>query len=212
MFRLVIGQAQDVDTGCVVAEVIRQCRERLAGAVPGAGLLFSASGFALERLAATVRDAFPGLPVVGCTTANTFSTAMGLSRDSVSLALFVSDTVRFAAGLGRDASRNSARAAREAARMALAAHPGLRPAMAFTFPDGVHTAPGELVDSLSAALGCPIFGGFAGGEGYEDVRQFFGGKVFAGAVPILACSVRPRRPSRSATAGGRWGAGCGWTP
>jgi serine phosphatase RsbU (regulator of sigma subunit) len=185
MFRVVIGQAECVETECAAADMIRQCRDRLAGAAPGAGLVFSATGFDLEMALSMVWEAFPGLPLVGCTTAGTFSTALGPSRDSICLALFVSDTVRFAVGLGQDAATDGARAAREAAQMALAAHPGVPAAMAFAFPDVKDAAPGEVVAALSETLGCPVFGGFAGGEGRDDVRQFFGRMVFSGAVPVL---------------------------
>jgi serine phosphatase RsbU (regulator of sigma subunit) len=62
----------------------------------------------------------------------------------------------------------------------------MAPAMAFAFPDVLDVVPGQVVSALSASLGCPLFGGFAGGEGRRDVRQFFGRMVFAGAVPVLA--------------------------
>lgn len=186
MFRVVIGQAQGIETECTAAEAIRQWRDGLAGDVAKAGLLFAASEFHLKRLTKMVGDAFPGIPVVGCTTAGTFSTAMGLSRDSISLVLFVSDCVAFAVGLGHGAGHDASQAAREAAAMVLSARPGERPAMAFVFPD-VRLAPGELIDTLSQSLGCPIFGGFAGGEGEqrEDARQFFGETVSHGAVVVL---------------------------
>lgn len=188
MFRVVIGQAECVDTECAAAGAIRQCRDRLAGAVPGAGLLFSSSGFDLEVVASMVWEAFPGLPLTGCTTAGTYSTALGLSRDSVALALFVSDTVRFAVGLGRNADKDAAGAARDAARMAMDFHPGQPPALAFAFPDVMGVAPEAVVSTLAATLGCPVFGGFAGGETRDEVRQFFGRMVFSGAVPVLVLS------------------------
>jgi len=187
MFRVVIGQAQGIETECTAADVIRQCRDGLGADAAKAGLLFAASEFDLELLTKMAGDAFPGIPVVGCTTAGTFSTAMGISRDSISLMLFVSDSVEFAVGLGEYAQQDTPRVARDAAAMALSVHPGKRPAMAFVFPD-VMLAPGELIDTLSQSLGCPIFGGFAGGEGEQrgDARQFFGNKVCHGAVVVLA--------------------------
>jgi len=187
MFRVIIGQAQGIETECTAADVIRQCRDGLAGDVAKAGLLFAASEFDLELLTQMVGDAFPGLPVVGCTTAGIFSTAMGVSRDSISLMLFVSDAVEFAVGLGENTRQNASQTARDAAAMALSTHPGERPAMAFMFPD-VRLAPGEVVTTLSESLGCPVFGGFAGGEGEErgDARQFFGNAVCQGAVVVLA--------------------------
>ncbi len=185
MFRAIIGQAQGVDTECTAIDVIQQCRDRLDGVVPRAGLLFSASEFDLKRLTSMVSDAFPDVSLVGCTTAGTFSSALGLSLDSISLVLFVSDTVRFVTGLGQSAQLNAAQAIADASKMILEAHPGLRPSMAFAFPD-VMLAPGEMVDTLARTLGCPVFGGFAGGERYQDIRQLFGRQVFTGALTILA--------------------------
>ncbi len=187
MFRVVIGQAQGIETECTAADAIRHCRDQLAGDMAKAGLLFAASEFDLNRLTQMAGEAFAGIPIVGCTTAGSFSTAMGLSRDSICLMLFVSDTVSFAVGIGENPLHDASEAAREAAAMVLAARPGERPAMAFVFPD-VGLAPGRLIDTLSQSLGCQVFGGFAGGEGEQrgDARQFFRDTVHDGAVVALA--------------------------
>jgi len=192
MFRAVIGQAQCVDTECAAGNVIRQCRARLAGSVPGAGLLFSSSGFDLPLLLDMTAESFPDMPLVGCTTAGQFSTALGPSLDAVCLVLFVSDTVGFGAGLGKNALADPEGAALEAAAMARMSHPETQPSLAFAFPEAMGLTPGRLVSALSASVGCPLFGGFAGGEGRDDVRQFFGREVVRGAVPAL-CMFGPAR-------------------
>ncbi|MEF3697347.1 SpoIIE family protein phosphatase [Desulfolutivibrio sp.] len=192
MFRAVIGQAQCVETECAAGNVIRQCRARLAGAAPGAGIVFSSSGFDLPQLLDITAQSFPDMPLIGCTTAGQFSTALGLSLDSICLVLFVSDTVRFGVGLGRNALADPEGAASEAAAMARAAWPDEPASLAFAFPEAMGLTPGRLVSALSAAFGCPVFGGFSAGEGRDDVRQFFGREVVRGAVPVL-CMFGPVR-------------------
>jgi hypothetical protein len=45
MFTAVVGHSEDLDGAAAAAEVLAQCRRRLNGTVPTAGLLFAAIDF-----------------------------------------------------------------------------------------------------------------------------------------------------------------------
>jgi hypothetical protein len=45
MFTAVVGHSEDLDAGVAAEEVLAQCREKLKGTTPTAGLLFAAIDF-----------------------------------------------------------------------------------------------------------------------------------------------------------------------
>src|ERR1700690_1767060 len=93
MLTMAVGSSDDVDLADAIATAIEQCRAALGGLRPQAGLLFAAfDSFAPESLAA-IRAAFPGVSVMGATSSAEISSAGGYQEDSLTLALFASDTV-----------------------------------------------------------------------------------------------------------------------
>ena len=49
---------------------------------------------------------FPGIDLIGCTTAGEFSSSYGFSDDSISLMVFYSDDVEIGIGVGRSLSED----------------------------------------------------------------------------------------------------------
>src|ERR1019366_10257796 len=97
---MAVGHSDDVDPGDAIAGAIEQCRISLGGLVPQAGILVSAFDSFDPVLVATVREAFPGVAVMGSISAAEVSSVNGFQEDSVALALFASDSVDVTVGLG----------------------------------------------------------------------------------------------------------------
>jgi len=95
MLRMAVGQSDDVDGVAAVREAIEQCREQLGGDEPRAGLLFATFDSFDPALVREVREAFPGIRLIGSSSSAEMSSVVGYREDSVTLAVFVSDTVQF---------------------------------------------------------------------------------------------------------------------
>ena len=191
MITVSVSQAEGLDAAGITSRVVASGRRRLKGRRPSAGILFAAAGFDHQIILDRVRDAFPDMPLIGCTTAGNFSSDGGYSDDAVSLMLFSSDTVEIHAGLGRNLSRGYGPAAREA--LAMASRNRTRKArVCLALPDLVRHAGGDVIDALHRELAgdCAIFGGSPAALDFtgQSIRQFFGGEVLEDALPLLLFS------------------------
>jgi class 3 adenylate cyclase len=186
--RIGVGQAEAADTGEAARQAIFLAARDLGGATPGAILIFSHIDADHAALLKTVGDHYPGIPVVGCSTAGEYSGNGGFSEDSIIIILFHSDRISFAAGMGLNASGDPEGAVNAAVAQASKKLTGKAKACLF-FPD----PRSQSTDSTLAALGamlpsdCPVLGGTAARIGTSDVApvQLFGNKVVHDAVPIL---------------------------
>ena len=95
MLRMAVGQSDDVDGVEAVRAAIEQCRAQLDGAAPRGGLLFATFDSFDPALVREVREAFPGIRLIGSTSSAEMSSVVGYREDSVILAVFASDTVGF---------------------------------------------------------------------------------------------------------------------
>src|SRR4051794_40594622 len=120
MLTMAVGQSDDVDPARAIAEVIDQCRPQLKDRTPRAGILFCAIDSFDPSIITAVRTAFPGVQIVGSTSAAELSSAAGYREDSVALALFASDEVDVTVGLGAGVGSDVEAAARGAVGEALA--------------------------------------------------------------------------------------------
>lgn len=98
--KVVVGQAENIDTRNAVRSVISQCQAQLAGRRPRSGILMAGVEYDHAQVLAAVQEAFPDLPLVGCTTAGEMASAVGFSDDSLALMLFCSGQLAFGAGRG----------------------------------------------------------------------------------------------------------------
>ncbi len=120
MLTMAVGQSDDVEPAVAVAEAIDQCRATLQGRQPQAGILFIAFDSFDPALPEAVREAFPGIELIGSTSGAEMSSAFGYLEDSIALAVFASDDVDLAVGWGTDAETDATGAARTAVAQALA--------------------------------------------------------------------------------------------
>lgn len=118
MFTMAVGQSDDVDPQAAVAHAIEQCRAQLGDKQPQSGILFCAIDAFDATLVEAVRGAFPGVDVIGASSAAEMSSVAGYLEDSVALALFAADDVDFgvgfAVGLDANIATNVASALQEA--------------------------------------------------------------------------------------------------
>lgn len=188
MIRAGIGQSENIDTRTAVESVIIQCQQKLAGHKPQAGIVFAGVNFDHRLMLDNILDKFPGLNLIGCTTAGEFSSSYAFSDDSITLIVFNSDDIEIGIGLGRSLSDNPDVAVQSAVNQA--SHTLSKQAsICLAFPDGYNKSFGPIMKKLNLALGnhCPVFGGAAGTLWNEELPplQFFKNEILVDAIPIM---------------------------
>ena len=190
MLTAIVAHSEEIQTEGVAEEIISQCKAKLAGTVPKAGLLFAAIEFDHQLLLDEINRAFPGLELIGCTTDGEISSELGFREDSSTLILFASDTVDICAGVGRELSKDVAGACRSAVESA-SAKTGKPVRLCISTPEGL-TAEGHLVTvTLQQMVGqkIPIFGALSGDQfRLKETFQFCGSEVLTDAIPVLLFS------------------------
>jgi hypothetical protein len=184
---MAIGHSDDIDSIDAATALIQQCRQQLSGQVPVAGLLFAGIGYEHGLILAAIQDAWPDLPLIGCTTDGEFSTVQGYSNDSVVLSLFWGPGLEAKVGLGRNLSEGI----EEATEQAIAQARGARtdsPAICLTTPESMTANCTDIVEKLQAVLGnsCPVIGGVSGDHReFGTTYQFVGTEVVSDSLPVL---------------------------
>src|SRR6478672_1159703 len=106
MFKVAIGHSEDPFTEDATSEVINTCREGLDGLNPTACMIFSAVDYEYEVILKKIREEFPGIQIVGCSSSGEFSSNIGYSEGSVLLVVFASDTISMATVVARNISKD----------------------------------------------------------------------------------------------------------
>ncbi|MDJ0781486.1 MAG: SpoIIE family protein phosphatase [Desulfosarcinaceae bacterium] len=193
MFRTALGQAEGIDTLAVVTQVIAACRHQLQGAVPQAGIVYASIHFDHQLMLNLITEAFPGMRLVGCTTAGSYSSAAGFSDDAITLMALAledesADGIEISSGVGQGLTAHPDAAARQAAEMARDGL-GQRPVLCLTLPEGYDVRAQPALAALGEALGsqCTIVGGASATHWTDkiEIYQFHGREVLTDAVPIL---------------------------
>jgi hypothetical protein len=192
VLKMAVGQSDDVDPGDAIAAVIEQCRASLAGLSPQAGILITAFDSFDPVLVESVRKAFPGVSVMGSTSAAEVSSVSGFQEDSVALALFASDTADVTAGLGTGLGDDVDAACRAAVGQAMAAT-RREPKVCVVLTEGARVDPPLTLAAMTRALpaGVAVVGG---GSSRRDIRvrtptyQFCNERVAEDGVAVLLFS------------------------
>ncbi|MGD1901666.1 MAG: FIST signal transduction protein [Geitlerinemataceae cyanobacterium] len=210
MLKVIVGHSEDPDSREAIEEVLEQCLEELDDLKPQAGLLFAAIDFDYAVLLDEINRAFPGIDLIGCTTDAEISSVLGFQQNSISLTLFISDSIQIHAGIGLDTQENVCRAARQAVAQATentTQAPKLCIALPVSYVAKESVVSGEeVLAGLDTALGShvPIVGGAAGDRArFQKTYQFFGTQVYTNALPVLIFSGELLLS---------YGTGCGWEP
>jgi hypothetical protein len=174
-----------------IATVIDQCRTALGGLTPQAGILFSAFDSFDPAIIGAVRDAFPGVAVMGSTSAAEISSD-GYEEDSITLSLFASDTVDVTAGLGSGLGDDVDAACRAAAQQALSGTQR-EPKVCIVLTETFVVDPQLTLDAMARALpdGVVIVGGTSSRRDFVTITptyQFCNDVVARDGVAILLFS------------------------
>ena len=188
MIKVGLGQAEGIDTFQTVKASLRKCRQQMQGLTPQAGIVLAGADFDHRQMLAEINWAFPGIELIGCTTAGEFSSNYGFSDDSIVLMVFYSDDIEIKTGVGKNLSKDPIAATNAA--MAQARNRMTRDAsLCLAFPDGYNRAYEVIMYTLNQGLGsdCPIFGGLAGTlqTGSQSILQFYGKEVLQDALPLM---------------------------
>jgi serine phosphatase RsbU (regulator of sigma subunit) len=191
MLRMAVGHAKCLDPDCAARGAAESCRQGLGGRDPAGLLLFVGVSYDHAAILERIESVFPGVPLVGTTSAGEMSAAGGTSDDSVLLVAFGGEGVGCATGLARDFAApettpaQAARAALEAVRPRLAGPP----ALCLVFPDGGRGGVQAFSQALAEGLGpdCPVLGGVSARHAAEHLpkRQFHGREVLSQSAPFL---------------------------
>lgn len=189
MFFAVTAHSEDIDAEGVLDELLEQSRNRLQDRIPQAGILFCSIDLEHEKIVQGIDDSWPGIALIGCTTAGEFSSQLGYRDDSATLMLFGSDIVEITAGLGLNVSKDIEAACSHALASALATATK-EPALCIALPESLTTSGQQIVESLRDRLkNVPVLGATAGDAmQLTGTRQFFGRKVCSDSVPVLLFS------------------------
>lgn len=188
MLRVGLGQAEGVETKATIERAIKDCNQQLKGRDPQAGIVFAGPHFDHGLMLKIINDTFPGIALVGCSTAGNFSSFHGVSDDAITLTLLASDTIEFAAGAGSGLSTDWQAAVEQAISSATRSLTE-SPALCLTFPQGYAVPFEPVLEKLDIMLGtdCSVFGGLAGMLLSEPTEflQFSGREVLKDGLPIL---------------------------
>jgi hypothetical protein len=193
MFKVVVGHSDDPDTLSAIEDVIGQCLDDLSGETPQAGILFCAIDFDYALILKTLRQQFPNLELIGCTSDGEVSSKLQFQEDSLTLTLFCSDQITIRAGIGPNLSQDSEAATQQAIAVAQGVTDQTR--LCLTVPDGLSANGVTVTKALAKALGPQIVlaGGTAADQwNFKKTYQFYGNadgdQVLSDSLPILLFS------------------------
>lgn len=104
MLKVAMGHSEDVIIEEAAREIIGQIHASMGDIVPKAGILFCTIDCDHKRIISLIRDAFPDIELIGCSTDGEISSIHGFTEDSIALMVFASDTIEIRAGIGKGAS------------------------------------------------------------------------------------------------------------
>ena len=189
---MAVGHSDAIDPEEALGTVLEQCNRALGGATPSAGLLFCNYDSDAAPVLSGIRTAYPDIELVGTSSVGEMSSILGFQDDSVTLALFASDTVDINSGVGSAVAEDPIGAARGAVDEARA-KTGKEPRLCLSLPSVAGGDPSILVGELGRLLGedVPILGGGSGPRitGAEVLaRSYAGDRVLQDAHTILLFS------------------------
>ena len=187
MLKMAVGQSDDVDPEAAIDDAVAQAKAQLGDATPKAAILFAAFDAFDPSLVERVRRAFPGIDVIGATSAAEMSSVAGYLEDSVALAVFASDNLELAAGMGVGIETDPATAAHDAIAQARA-RLTRDPRLCIVLTEGINAQ--RVIKALRDELPADVLivGGAAGRHelgGNAPTYQFCNDKLSATGVVVL---------------------------
>jgi hypothetical protein len=193
VLKMAVGHSDDPDAADAMAVVIEQCRAALGDLKPQAGILFAAFDSFDRSVVDAVLEAFPGVQVIGGTSAAEVSSVNGYQEDSITLSLFASDDVDVTVGLGGGLAEDVDAACRAAATQALAAT-NKDPKLCIVLTEGLARDPQLVLEGMGKALppDVVVVGGASAQRDYIGVNaagyQFRGSEIVQHGIAVLLFS------------------------
>jgi hypothetical protein len=189
---MAVGHSDDPDPVDAMAVVIEQCRAGLRGLQPQAGILFAAFDSFDPSVTAAVTEAFPGVTVMGSTSAAEVSSVNGYQEDSLMLALFASDSVDVTVGLGATLGDDIEGACQAAAEEAVAGTQR-EPKLCVVLTEGLVGDPQQALEGMAKFLpeGVVVVGGASARHDFDSVNlgyQFCGDRIVQRGVAVMLFS------------------------
>jgi hypothetical protein len=188
---MAVGQSDEVDPADAITAAIGTCRASLGDVRPQAGILFSAFDSFDPSIVTAVRDAFPGVSVMGSTSAAEIATD-GYREDSITLALFAADGVDVTTGLGRGLGTDTEAACADAVGQALAGT-DREPKVCVVLAESFVVDPQRTLDAMARSLpeDVLIVGGTSARRDFVTVTptyQFCDDRVADDGIAVLLFS------------------------
>ncbi len=181
-----VAHSLDPDLDHAVAELVSELKAQIGEHPPIAMMVFACIEADHARLLGELVAAFPGVPLIGCTTDGEVSQRLRFQEDSIAVTLLAGSGLRARAVVGRQLSRDPD-AALDVARALLS--DGDSPSLVFVLPEGMSACGADLlVNGLNDRLpaGVPLVGGTAGDQwSFKGTKQFFGDEVLSDSLPLL---------------------------
>jgi len=193
MLKVAVGQAEGSDAQELVPRVVGRCLAEVDGMTPNVVLATLSGGLDPEAVFIALREALPGVPIVGGTSAGDLSSSFGFSEDSLTLTAFFSDRIRFGVGYGEaiaEDPRAAVQRAFERARAELDGDgSGGDETLVLAFVDGLSGQAATVVDHINElrAPGAWVFGGSLAYPwgGPRRVFEFAGERALSGGLALL---------------------------
>lgn len=173
---LAIGHSDQPDPLESARSIVEQAEKGRAGRPARAAVLFSGFEQLHDGVLDALEAAYPGIPLLGCSSCGEFSSAISYQEDSTVLGLFCGDGWTFGAGRAIGLSRDLEGTVRAAVVQALC-QLGCQPRLCLAFSDGFGASGEHVLRSLTAALGpqVAVVGGNAADDwNFKQSWQFFG--------------------------------------
>jgi hypothetical protein len=192
LLKMAVGHSDDVDSADAIAAVLEQCRAGLDGLSPQAGILFAAWDSFDRSIIEAVREAFPGVAIVGATSAAEVSSVNGYQEDSITLSLFASDEVDITAGLGGGLADDVDAACRAAVTQALEAT-AKDPKLCIVLTEGLARDPQLVLEGMGKSLppDVVVVGGASAQRDFSSTApgyQFRGEEIVQNGIAVLLFS------------------------
>lgn len=193
MFKVAVGQSEDVLIEEAVREVLDQLHASLGDCIPQAGILFCALDFDHTYVLTEIRKAFPFIQLIGCTTDGEISSIYGFAEDSIVLMVFVTDEADITAGIGRNISQLGEEAGRNAAMSATSGIKRFQDQKRFAImlTDPLNAGVSNIDSGIAEVLGeaFPLIGAASAAHSKRRTTfQFCNGEVATDSVVLLLFS------------------------
>ncbi len=188
-FKIVSGTSDEIDSVEAAEAVISECKEKLNGKVPSAGLIFISIYLDSEIILKKVIENFPDIELIGCSHDGVFSGDDSYDLDAVNLTLFSSNVVDIKAGFASELSdKNKCDGSINEAISEARQLSNKEESLCILITPSIIVSGADILGKFRNKLGdsFPIIGGAAADDWkFENTFQYYKTSVFNDAATFL---------------------------